>query len=509
MRPRIHIFLALSASFGAAYASSLLAAPAAPVAAAGAAPAFIGSQACASCHALQYSAWQGSHHQQAMQKADEKTVLGNFNGATFGYAGTVSTFARRDGKYVVSTDGPDGKLHDYSVPYTFGVAPLQQYLVPFSDGRFQALPIAWDDAGHRWFHLHPKERITHGDELHWTGPSMNWNYMCADCHSTSLRKNFDDRTGRFDTRWSEISVGCEACHGPGSAHLAWTRASHESRYAADATKGLAAHLDERRNVSWVRAPGKVTAARSKPRITDREIEVCAQCHARRGQIAGGYSAGDAFLDFYRPAVLTSPLYHADGQQRDEVYEWGSFLQSRMYAAGVTCSDCHEPHGGKLRAQGNGVCTRCHAAEAFDAPAHHHHKSGSAGAACANCHIPTTTYMVVDPRRDHSIRLPRPDESMALGTPNACNKCHAQRDAAWAAAQMKSWYGHESRGFQHFAAAFAPREAPRSAPAPASCRGGRSERAGHRARHRARRARRQPEHRDARGGEGRAARRKVP
>ncbi len=182
--------------------------------------------------------------------------------------------------------------------------------------------------------------------------------------------------------------------------------------------------------------------------------MCAQCHARRGQIAEGYLPGKSFLDYYRPALLTSPLYHADGQQRDEVYIWGSFLQSKMYASGVTCSDCHDPHSGKLRAEGNTVCASCHSAGKYDAPAHHRHKSGSAGAACAACHMPTTTYMVVDPRHDHSLRVPRPDLSLQLGTPNACNGCHANRDAQWAAAQVKQWYGREPQGYQRFAGAFA-------------------------------------------------------
>jgi predicted CXXCH cytochrome family protein len=190
------------------------------------------------------------------------------------------------------------------------------------------------------------------------------------------------------------------------------------------------------------------------RATERELEVCAQCHARRGQIAEGYMPGKSFLDYYRPALLTSPLYHADGQQRDEVYIWGSFLQSKMYASGVTCSDCHNPHSGKLRAEGNTVCASCHSAGKYDAPAHHRHKSGSAGAACVACHMPTTTYMVVDPRHDHSLRVPRPDLSLQLGTPNACNGCHANRDARWAAAQVKQWYGREPEGYQRFAGAFA-------------------------------------------------------
>ena len=220
------------------------------------------------------------------------------------------------------------------------------------------------------------------------------------------------------------------------------------------TKGLTVDLDERRGVAWSHDAKTGNAGRSPARVTEREIEVCAQCHARRVQIAEGYAPGKPFLDYYRPALLAGPLYYADGQQRDEVYTWGSFLQSKMYASGVTCSDCHDPHSGKVRAQGNAVCASCHAAAKYDAPGHHHHKAGSAGAACVSCHMPATTYMIVDPRRDHSLRVPRPDLSAQFGTPNACNSCHADRDARWAAAQVKQWSGREPQGYQRFAAAFA-------------------------------------------------------
>ena len=420
---------------------------------------YVGTKVCAGCHADEYGAWKDSDHARAMQHANAQTVLGNFGDVKFTYAGVTSTFLRRDGKFYVNTDGPDGKLRDYEIKYTFGVTPLQQYLVEFPDGRIQALLIAWDarpksQGGQRWFHLYPKERITHGDELHWTRPAQNWNFMCADCHSTELRKNYDSTADRFQTKWAEISVGCEACHGPGSLHLEWAAASKgEESHRADNGKGLTVSLDERRGVTWKHNQTTGNAARSQARVTEREIEVCAQCHARRGQIAEGYVPGKAFLDYYRPALLTSPLYHADGQQRDEVYIWGSFLQSKMYASGVTCSDCHEPHNGKLRAEGNTVCASCHSAGKYDAPAHHRHKSGSAGAACVACHMPTTTYMVVDPRHDHSLRVPRPDLSVSLGTPNACNGCHANHDAQWAAAQVKQWYGREPQGYQRFAPAF--------------------------------------------------------
>ena len=443
------------------------------------AAAYLGSQACAGCHAEEYSAWKGSDHALAMQDANMQNVLANFDNAKFTYANVTSTFFKRDGKFFVNTDGPDGKLADFEIKYTFGVRPLQQYLVEMPGFRFQALSIAWDArpkpvGGQRWFHLYPKERITHGDELHWTRPAQNWNFMCADCHSTELRKNYDAASNRFNTQWTEINVGCEACHGPGSQHLDWARSqipplkkggkggfgstdkiSLNPPFSKGemSSKGLTVSLDERRGVTWNPLAASGNAARSRPRASEREIDVCAQCHARRGQIAEGYTAGKPFLDYYRPALLTSPLYHADGQQRDEVYTWGSFLQSKMHANGVTCSDCHNPHSGKVRAEGNTLCATCHLPGKYDAATHHHHKTGSAGAACVACHMPTTTYMIVDPRHDHSLRVPRPELSVQFGTPNTCNGCHTNRDSRWAAAQVKQWYGHDPQGYQRFAAVF--------------------------------------------------------
>ncbi len=415
---------------------------------------FVGSDACAGCHDKAYAAWKDSHHARAMQHATPDTVLGNFAHASFRYAGVESTFFQRDGKYFVHTDGADGKLMDFEIKYTFGVGPLQQYLIEFPDGRIQALSIAWDSrpaaqGGQRWFHMYPNDKVDSHDELHWTRYAQNWNFMCADCHSTDVHKNYDAANNTFHTTYKEISVGCEACHGPGSAHLEWVKTTPKN-----ATQGLTADLTQRHGVHWTidAATGKPT--RSIPRAEDTEIDVCAQCHSRRSQIADGYRAGLPFLDFYRPAHLSPGLYYVDGQQHDEVYVWGSFLQSRMYHAGVTCGDCHEPHGQKLRAEGNALCATCHLAAKYDTPAHHHHEGTGRGTRCVDCHMPERTYMVVNPRRDHSMRIPRPDLTVKLGVPNACSGCHAQTDAQWAAQKVEQWYGHRPEGFQRYAEAFA-------------------------------------------------------
>jgi predicted CXXCH cytochrome family protein len=418
---------------------------------------FLGSAACTACHAAQSTAWQGSQHAVAMQIASDASVRGDFAGSRFRYGNVDSTFARANGRPVVRTDGPDGRPAEFPVEYTFGVTPLQQYLVELPGGRLQALSIAWDtrpaaQGGGRWFHLYPGQKIDFRDELHWTRRAQNWNFMCADCHSTDVHKNYDAASDTYETTWMEIAVGCEACHGPGSAHADWARDRR-----ADPSKGLTADLGERRRARWVIDATSGNAKRAPERRQDVEIETCAPCHSRRAQIAEGWRAGNRFLDHYRPALLEPPLYYADGQQRDEVYIWGSFLQSRMYRQGVTCSDCHEPHGAKLRAEGNALCAQCHASAKYDAATHHHHATGSTGAQCANCHMPATTYMVIDPRRDHSLRVPRPDLTVSLGTPNACNGCHADRNAQWADATVRGWLGRAPEGLQRYASAFAAAE----------------------------------------------------
>lgn len=442
---------------------------------------YVGAQSCAGCHRAEYQAWHGSQHAQAMQPATEQTVLGDFNDVNFTYADVTSTFFRRDGKFMVRTDGPDGALQDYQIGYTFGVYPLQQYLIGFPDGRYQALGIAWDarpkdQGGQRWFHLYPDLKLTHQDPLHWTGLQQNWNYMCAECHSTNLRKNYDLKLNRFHTTWSEVNVACEACHGPGAEHLAWAKKEGDWQ-KLNPTKGLAISLEGQRGLNFqlrelamkgldlvtpmlnpkpsVLWTAKQAGGDTLPNVAptaNQELEMCARCHSRRGEFWEDYQFGHPLLDTHRLALLTPDLYYPDGQMKDEVFNHASFLQSKMAAKGVSCSDCHDPHSGKLRAAGNGVCLQCHLAAKYDVPQHHFHPSGSKGAECVACHAPTTTYMVVDPRHDHSFRVPRPDQSVTLGVPNACNRCHNDKSAEWAADKVKSWYGHPPAGHQQFAEA---------------------------------------------------------
>ncbi len=425
-------------------------------------PEFVGSATCVACHAEEGGRWRGSQHQRAMAFATPEIVAAPFGGEELRVGPGKITFGRLGSDYRVRFDrlaharimpaGPVGE-EGLRVSATFGVAPMQQFLLDAVGGRVQVLPWAFDtrprsEGGQRWFDLYPEASVDPSDRLHFLRPAQNWNHVCADCHVTGYRKRFDAERGKFESRWEELGVGCEGCHGPGSEHVRWGAAPGDRAESV----GLLARLDERRGVSWAIDAATGNAARSSPRTSSRELDVCAQCHSRRSAISEDYVAGEPFLDHYRPALLEAGLYSADGQQQDEVYGWGSFLQSRMHAKGVSCSDCHDPHSGGLRAEGNALCASCHAATKYATPKHHHHETTSSGSKCIACHMPTTTYMQIDPRHDHSLRVPRPDQAAALGVPDACGRCHGDNRSAWAAAAVRRWLGRPAQGFARHAEA---------------------------------------------------------
>lgn len=425
---------------------------------------FVGSETCAGCHQTQAGLWQGSQHRLAMDHATGTSVLGDFSDARFTYFGVTSRFFRKGGKFLVETDGADGKAATFEIKYTFGVEPLQQYLVEFPDGRLQALSIAWDsrrkeEGGQRWFHLYPDEQVRSGDVLHWTRLNQNWNFMCAECHSTGVRKNYDAASDRFATTWAEINVGCEACHGKGSRHAAWARDQRDwwpFGGDEDADKGLVVRFDERSGVSWAPDAASGMPVRSRqPPLLRKEVETCGLCHARRGGFSEEWVPGSWLSDTHRVSPLDGASFHADGQMRDveETYNYAPFKQSRMFARGVTCSDCHDPHSAELRAPGDGVCAQCHMPDRYEAASHSRHDPAGASPDCVSCHMPERSYMVVDRRHDHGFRIPRPDLSVKLGTPNACNDCHRDRPPEWAAAAVEDWFGPAQKGIPSHAGAF--------------------------------------------------------
>ncbi|WP_085656503.1 tetratricopeptide repeat protein [Pseudomonas sp. B11(2017)] len=390
---------------------------------------FVDERQCQGCHSAEAKDWQGSHHQLAMQSATAETVLGDFNDAGFQGEHETTRFLRKGDAFWVNTPGADGKNADFKVAYTFGIAPLQQYLIDVGDGRLQALGVAWDTEQRRWFHLYPGQGVDFKNPLHWSKPAQNANFMCVECHTTGYRRNFDAASETFASQWNSLGVGCQACHGPASNHLQWTAQKGDLIHA-----GFAVDL--------------------KNRDATVEIETCARCHARRAPLGDGYTVGKRLMDDYLPSVLTRELYALDGKIKDEVFEHGSFAQSKMFDKGVRCSDCHNPHSGALKAPGNGVCLQCHnpagttpvqgvdgkglQAKRYDAVEHTRHAMGQPGSQCVDCHMPGKFYMGNDFRHDHSFSLPNPERAARLGTPDACLNCHQGKDGDKVTAQFRQW-----------------------------------------------------------------------
>ncbi len=405
---------------------------------------FVGGKECISCHQREYDLWKSSNHDNAMDIATDSTVLGNFNNIEVELNGRKHKFYKRDGKFFVYTNGVGGRMGEFQITHTFGVRPLQQYLIPFDKGKYQCLPIAWDTNKKRWFDMagmvYQPEDLKPDSWFYWTNQSQNWNGMCAECHSTNLQKNYDLETDSFNTTWSDIDVNCEACHGPGSDHLDWAKLPDGAR-DYDGNMGLVL---------------KTSGTTSK-----QFIESCAPCHSRRTSFGPNYHTESEYYNNHRPQNISPPLYYSDGQILDEDYEFGSFTQSKMYMNDVKCSDCHDSHSLKFKFEGNALCTQCHRAEEFDTYQHHFHKYKNEGgtlvknkfgeispvgdgALCVNCHMPGKYYMGIDWRRDHSLRVPRPDISLKYNTPNACNDCHADKSFQWSEDYIKKYYGEKKK-----------------------------------------------------------------
>ena len=413
-------------------------------------PQYVGTQACAECHDFFMKRWSLSYHAESMNHATEKSVLGDFSSQKLEHSGETSAFFKEDGKYWVSVHSSDGNSNKYEIKYVLGIFPLQEYLVEIADGKIQCLPWAWDVAGKKWYHLYADDAqtSTEGDVLHWRQPAQNWNYMCASCHVTNLKRNFDFASKKYHTTFTDINNGCESCHGPGSVHIQIAQRNGGKR-AYDRRYGCGLF-------TFRGASGQTST------------DACAMCHARRLEIYPDWTPGAKFCDNFFPELLDSDAYYPDGQIKEEDFEYTSFLQSKFYAQGGSCVDCHDAFIARIPAnQQDGfkpkpvsqMCARCHDDAKYNSPSHHFHTAGAntPGTRCEDCHMPSVTYMAVDNRRDHSMSVPRPQLTADLGVPNACNSCHNDASKGetpqWAQAKIDQWYGKQDYS-RHFAYAIA-------------------------------------------------------
>lgn len=384
---------------------------------------YVGDGACVKCHNKEFNDWRKSDHYMSMLPANESNVKGDFNNVNYVGDGVKSKFFRKSGKFYINTEGEDGKNHDFEVKFTFGVYPLQQYLIQFPDGKLQVTRLSWDSKKNKWFNQYPGQKIASHDWLHWTQNSQNWNTMCAVCHSTNLKKNYNIHTDSYKTSYSKINVSCESCHGAGEQHINLMKSE-------EYLKG-----DKREFKNY-----KILNNKNQK----EQINSCAPCHALITEISPNHIKSKELMDNYIPQIPDKQNFHEDGQVNNEDYNYASFLQSKMYSKGVKCSDCHNPHTSKLKRVGNLTCTQCHSPYKYDTEKHTFHKNNTPGSKCISCHMPGKIYMGNDLRHDHFFRVPRPDLSLKYGTPNACSQCHQEKSSEYLTKTIVKWYGKKRK-----------------------------------------------------------------
>jgi predicted CXXCH cytochrome family protein len=381
--------------------------------------AYAGSASCRDCHRPEYDLWAQSHHGLAERplRPEDKTA---FNPTRdFKQDFLTNTLRLQNGIYQIVTLGFKTNIEPYRVERVIGHDPVEQFLTAADNGRWQVQEISYNPNSNHWFDVYGNENRQPGEWGHWTGRGMNWNSQCAECHNTDLKKNYDAVTDRYHTTMAEMSVGCEACHGPLKTHVEWQYA-HPHTSLHDPT--------------------------IKQFNPTQIVDTCGSCHSRTTDLTGNFHPGDAFSDHYALEILDNgKRWYPDGQVKDEDYEFVSFLSSKMHQAGVTCLDCHNPHSAKNTLQGNDLCMRCHTGGYPKAPVinlaeHTHHASASTGNLCINCHMPVTVYMQEHPRRDHGFTIPDPLLTKQLNIPNACNRCHTDQSTDWALKYTEQWYG---------------------------------------------------------------------
>lgn len=374
---------------------------------------YAGDASCKGCHPAAFEKWSTSHHGLAERPLTASLDKAAFDPAqTFSHGSQKTTVQGNGDKAEITTLGFGNKVAPFPVSRVIGHDPLRQFLVDGKAGRVHTMEATWDPNRHEWFNVYGNEDRQPGEWGHWTGRGMVWNTMCASCHNTRVRKNYDAKADTFHTTMAQMTVSCEACHGPMKAHVANPKAA-------------------------------------LPKFTkDQTLDTCAQCHARRSELTGDFKPGDNFFDHHFLAIPDhSDIFYPDGQIRDEDYEFSAFLGSRMHNAGVRCNDCHDPHTSKTILPGNNLCMRCHTAGGGfpNAPVivpamHTFHQPESAGSQCVNCHMPQTTYMQRHGRHDHGFTIPDPLMTKQFGIPNACNKCHTDKNVEFTLAAVEKWYG---------------------------------------------------------------------
>ena len=410
---------------------------------------YLGSSACQRCHQDQYASWQRALHLKMTRGAAKAEVLGDFRtGTRFAKYGRSYQMFTRDGRYFMTVRRRDAGPETFEANYTLGARRFQGYLSSLPDGRIYVLPAFWHVETAQWVDF--KEITPLPDDDH--DFRQIWNVNCFNCHATNLAQNFNRRTRTYATTWTEMGIGCEACHGPGGDHVSlmnrWEK-EPGSRPAYDTSRGnhgLGALL-------------KVFSPRTAERR--RIFDACGYCHGNKTNYFPGFKPGDVYEDYALPFLISQPIPRDDPQgdfwpdgrptrfnRPQALTASGCFMKGQ-----AVCTDCHLAHGARndhaLKLpfeRSNGLCTQCHAALAEPAALGEHTRHGpdSPGSRCVECHMSDVNWRLLNRRRDHTFAPPVPELTARYGTPNPCTTCHDARTPEWATRTMDAWFGEHDR-----------------------------------------------------------------
>jgi len=437
---------------------------------------YIGSNNCGSCHKDAYQQWRQSLHIRMTKPIAEATVVGDFSGAaTLDDHGRAFAFGTADGTPFMRIAFGTAKPETFRVDYTLGAKRYQGYLSTMADGRIYVLPAFWHIESRRWVDWKEITPIPEGAH----DLRQIWNTNCFNCHGTNIAQGFDVAAKRYKSTWTEMGIGCEACHGPGKPHVelmeAWEK-NPESKPAYDTS----AKNRELSGLLKIFSPRTAT-----PRQT---YDTCAYCHGNKQNVFLGFRAGDHYDDYALPFLISEPLPENDYQ--GEFWPDGrpnrfnrpqALTMSGCFKAGqAVCTSCHLSHGSRnpfsLKVNitqgrsGDLLCVQCHSGASGASSAsgarllpvsqgvrdpiapwsneaieqHTFHKADSAGSRCISCHMSDVNWRLLIRRRDHTFQAPVPETTAAFGVPNACTTCHDDRTPEWAARQMDQWWGDGSR-----------------------------------------------------------------
>lgn len=382
--------------------------------------AYTGTQSCRECHEKFYKLWAPSRHGKAMQAYSDAFAAGSLTPQAKPIVIKGASYLAQTGPgqgWVLEKAG--GKKTRLPIKHALGGKTIFYFLNPMDRGRLQTLPVAYDIKKKAWFDT-AKSGLRHvgSEPVDWRDASYTFNTSCHGCHVSQYSLNYDLKTDTYRTTWREPGINCETCHGPGEEHI---------KVCKEAPKGT--------------VPKDLKTMRGGRDFShDQNNATCSACHAKAIPLTQSFRPGDKFWDHFDLATLEHPDYYPDGRDLGENYTYTSWLMSPCVKAGdLDCLHCHTSSG-RFRQKKNpsAACLPCHDARVKKIAAHSRHKTGPDAPTCVSCHMPMTSFARMH-RSDHSMLPPMPSASLKFGSPNACNNCHKDKDAAWADQQVRGWY----------------------------------------------------------------------